>query len=167
MSLNYNYESPSHSVLGVLSEKELKIISRLKPFHFSTFDLFISKSGIINSGFGVFTKDFIPKDTLIDKYYGKYINGLYGGDYYFRIDDYLGIDALDPPRCYMAFLNDSSFRPTSKRGLRNFIEHNFTNNCKFQVDKVNKKVEIYSIVDIDPGSELFISYGNTYWNSTN
>ena len=56
------------------------------------------------------------------------------------------------------------FVPKSKRGLRNFTKHNFTNNCKFEVDIENKKVKVYSIIDIHPGSELFISYGSDYWS---
>ena len=103
------------------------------------------------------------KNSLIDKYLGKYVEGLYGGDYYFRIDDYFGIDGSIIPRCYMAFLNDASYRPISKRSLRKFVEHSFTNNCKFEVDISSKKVSVYSIMDIEPGSELFISYGNDYW----
>ena len=34
---------------------------------------------------------------------------------------------------YMAFLNDASYKPSSKRALRKFIEHKYTNNCKFEV----------------------------------
>jgi hypothetical protein len=160
-----NYTQETTFIINNLSKREKNELSKLNPYHHSQFNLQISKSNLDKAGFGVFTNDFIPKDTLIDQYYGRYIDGLYGGDYYFRIDDNIGIDALDSPRCYMAFLNDSAYRPTSKRGLRNFIEHNFTNNCKFVVDKINKKVEIYSLIDIHPGSELFISYGYEYWNN--
>ncbi len=146
-----------------ISKKDEKILQTLQPYTHSQFNLFIRKSNILGSGFGVFTHDFIPKGSLIDKYMGKYVEGLYGGDYFFRIDDSIGINALEPPRCYMAFLNDASYRPTSKRGLRRFVEHSFINNCKFEVDINNKKVSVYSIIDIEPESELFISYGNDYW----
>ncbi len=150
-------------ILPIMNKKEKLILEKLKPYHKSKFNLDISISRIERSGFGVFTNELIPKGSLIDMYYGKYVKGLYGGDYYFRIDDMIGIDALDPPRCYMAFLNDSNYRPVSKRGLKKFKEHSFTNNCRFEVDKVNKTVSIYSIVDIYPGNELFISYGSEYW----
>jgi SET domain-containing protein len=135
----------------------------MKTYTFSQFDLYIDLSNIPNSGLGVFTKEFIPKDSLIDGYFGRYVEGLYGGEYYFKIDNYIGIDASEEPRCYMSFLNDASFVPKSKRGLRNFTKHNFTNNCKFEVDIENKKVKVYSTIDIHPGSELFISYGSDYW----
>ncbi len=132
-------------------------------YHKSNYDLYISQSSIANSGLGVFTKSFIPKDTLIDGYFGEYSESLPGGEYFFRIDENGGINAIDEPRCYMAMLNDASYRPTSKRKLRIFIEHNYQNNCYFNVDITNKKVFVYSLFDIEPNSELFISYGNDYW----
>lgn len=150
-------------LLPIMNKKEKLILEKLEPYHKSKFNLEISISRIESSGFGVFTNDFIPRDSLIDMYYGREIKGLYGGDYYFKIDEMIGIDALDSPRCYMAFLNDSNYRPVSKRGLKKFKEHYFTNNCRFQVDKINKTVSVYSIIDINPGEELFISYGYEYW----
>jgi hypothetical protein len=108
-----------------------------KYYHKSHFNLYISKSGIHNAGSGVFTKDFIEKDSLIDEYYGDYNESLPGGEYFFRIDEEGGINAIDMPRCYMAMLNDSDYRPKSKRGLRNFIEHCFVNNCYFKVEIEN------------------------------
>lgn len=136
-----------------------------KFYHMSKFDLFIAKSSIVNSGFGVFTNEFIPKETMIDLYYGEYTESLPGGEYFFRIDNDGGINAIDMPRCYMAMLNDASYRPKSNRQKRKFIEHNYNNNCYFNVDDINKIVKIFSLVDIEKGSELFISYGSEYWNT--
>ena len=132
-------------------------------FHKSNFDLFISTSNISNAGLGVFTRTFIPNQTFIDEYYGEYTESLPGGEYFFRINEEGGINAIDIPRCYMAMLNDSSYRPRTNRGLRNFIDHNFINNCYFKVDIENKKVNVYSLYDIHPNDELFISYGSDYW----
>ena len=139
-------------------------------YHKSKFDLFIQKSKIINSGLGIFTNDFIKANTFIDYYFGEYTEHLIGGEYFFRIteknnDDNIncGINAINLPRCYMAMLNDASYIPTSKRKLKKFIEHNYKNNCTFIVDKINKKIEIYSLVDIQIGEELFIFYGPEYW----
>ena len=136
-----------------------------KFYHMSNFDLFIKNSNITNSGFGVFTNDFIPKDEMIDIYYGEYTESLPGGEYFFRIDNEGGINAIDMPRCYMAMLNDASFRPVSNRQKRKFVEHNYINNCYINVDVLNKIVKICSLVDIEKGSELFISYGSEYWNT--
>jgi hypothetical protein len=132
-------------------------------YHKSYFDLYINKSNIQNSGYGVFTKSFIPKDTLIDEYFGEYTECLPGGEYFFRINIDGGINAIDEPRCYMAMLNDASFVPKSKRQLRKFVEHDYKNNCVFKVDEINKKVYVFSKVDIPFESELFISYGDEYW----
>ena len=135
----------------------------LELYHHSSFNLYISTSNILNSGLGVFTNSFIPKDTYIDSYYGEYIEGFPGGEYFFRIDHDGGINAINTPRCYMAMLNDASYRPSSKRGLRKFVEHNYKNNCYFKNNIEDKKVEVYSLIDLHPGTELFISYGDDYW----
>ncbi len=131
-------------------------------YHKSKFDLYIDKSSITNSGLGVFTKQFIPKDSFIDEYYGEIIDYIYGGDYYFKIDKDYGINAEKFPRCYMAMLNDASYRPTSKRKLKKFSSHNFSNNCCFKIE--DNKIKIYSIKDIEENTELFVSYGSEYWN---
>lgn len=135
-----------------------------KLYHLSQYDLYINKSNIQNSGYGVFTKSFIPKDTLIDEYYGEYTESLPGGEYFFRINSDGGINAIDEPRCYMAMLNDASFVPKSKRQLRKFVHHEYKNNCFFKVDEINKKVFVFSKIDISPETELFISYGDEYWD---
>jgi len=147
-----------------LSKKEIMELKKLQLYHKSSFDLYIDKSSIPNSGFGIFTKSIIPKDTYIDDYYGDIIESCFGGEYYFSITDKLGINAINTPRCYMAMLNDASYRPTSKRKLLKFIEHDHKNNCCFITDIENKRVKVYSIVDILPNTELFVSYGEDYWN---
>jgi hypothetical protein len=138
-------------------------MNKSKYYHKSKFDLYINQSKIHNSGLGVFTGSFIPEDSYIDDYYGKYITWLFSGEYYFFINDYLGIDAVEYPRCYMAMLNDASYKPLSKRKLQKFIEHNYKNNCKFIVDEQNNTVKVYSLCNINIGDELFISYGSDYW----
>lgn len=133
-------------------------------FHNSSYDLYIDKSLLPNAGYGVFTKTFIAKGNFIDYYYGKIIEYFNGSEYLFEIDNKVYIDARDFPRCYMAMLNDASYRPTSKRALRKFKEHHYVNNCEFIVDKDKKEIQIWSIADIEPNSELFLSYGSDYWN---
>lgn len=135
-----------------------------KYYHNSTFNLYLDKSKICNGGIGVFTKSFIPKNSLIDEYFGELIYGFFGGEYYFSIDDDVGINAINFPRCYMAMLNDASYKPTSKRKLKKFIAHNYENNCYFHVNDEKNKVYVHSLVDIEQNSELFISYGSNYWD---
>lgn len=148
----------------ILSKKEIMELEKLKLYHKSSFDLYIDKSSIPNSGFGIFTKSIIPKDTYIDDYYGDIVESFFGGEYYISITDKLGINAINTPRCYMAMLNDASYKPISKRKLSKFIEHNHINNCSFITDIENKRVKVYSIIDILPNTELFVSYGENYWN---
>lgn len=145
-----------------MSKKDLKKLNSLNLYHKSKYNLYIDKSKIENSGFGVFTNDFIPKDTLIDEYFGEYTESLPGGEYFFRIDENGGINAIDTPRCYMAMLNDASYIPVSNRALKKFKFHTFQNNCYFKI--INKQVYVYSLCDIDSKSELFIPYGKDYWN---
>ena len=77
-----------------------------------------------------------------------------------------------PPRCYMDMLNDANFKPINKNKSKGkskrkqiTISNNFSNNCTFITDEENLTVSIYSITDIEPESELFISYGDSYWSN--
>jgi SET domain-containing protein len=51
----------------------------------------------------------------------------------------------------MAMINDAQF---SKK---------YSNNTVFEGDLENKKVYVVSLRDIEPGEELFVSYGEGYW----
>ncbi len=62
------------------------------------------------------------------------------------------------PRCFMAMVNDATEDPE------------FTNNCDFEVeidesDITQSKIYIVSLRDIEPGEELFVSYGSDYWKT--
>ena len=133
-------------------------------FHHSSFDLYIANSVLPNAGYGVFTRSLIPKGTFIDYYYGTIIPYFNGSEYLFEIDDKVYVDARDFPRCYMAMINDAAYKPISKRALRKFKTHSYVNNCDFIVNKEKKEIQVWSTMDILPGSELFISYGSGYWN---
>ena len=131
----------------------------------TNFDLYIGKSNIEHAGLGVFTNDYIFEDTIIGEYNGELIENFEPniGDYYYEIVEPdkekgiigVGIDALKFPRDYMAMINDASFEKVLK------------NNCEFQTDVENKKVYIVAIKDIQPEEELFVSYGEGYWNISN
>jgi len=146
------------------TKKEVRELEKLQLYHKSSFNLFIDKSKIQGAGFGIYTKSLIPKDTYIDDYYGEIIESFYGGEYCFAITDKLIINAIKTPRCYMAMLNDASYKPISKRKLSKFVTHEYKNNCYFVTDIENKRVKVYSSIDILPNNELFISYGDDYWN---
>ncbi len=142
-----------------------KELESLQLYHKSKFDLYIQKSQIPFAGYGVFTRSFIPKNSYIDDYYGEIIDYMCGGEYSFFIDNGIIVDAKNPPRCFMAMINDASFRPKSKRALKKFYSHNFSNNCHFETDEINKRVMVYSKEDIQSNSELFVWYGSDYWTN--
>ena len=120
-------------------------------YHTSRFALEISTSTIANAGSGVFAKEDIPEKTQIDYYTGQY-SRIPLSRYYVMIREDWGIDAGSYPRCYMGMLNDS-FTST------------FTNNCTFEIDEEKDLVSVWSTRKISAGEELFISYGDSYWNS--
>jgi hypothetical protein len=118
-------------------------------YHSSRFNIEIRNSNIREAGLGVFTNEAIAANTMIDYYTGEYRSRCFSR-YYFLIREGLGIDALDYPRCYMGMLNDS-------------FGSKYSNNCKFVVDLKRETVSVWSIKDISPGEELFVSYGEDFW----
>jgi SET domain-containing protein len=47
--------------------------------------------------------------------------------------------------------------------LNDSFNSNFKNNCEFRVDEEKQTVSVWSLRQIEAGEELFISYGDTYW----
>jgi hypothetical protein len=118
-------------------------------FHNSRCNLSIRNSNIKFAGKGVFTEDCIPSNTFIDLYLGNICFYARCGSYFVEIDETSGINAISFPRCYMAMINDA---------------HNsqFSNNCEIRINVGN--VEVWSIQTIEQGRELFMSYGDDFWN---
>ncbi len=134
------------------SKHEYKYVAPVPSYyHNSVFKLEIRDSAIKEAGQGVYTLEDIAKDTLIDYYLGTY-QSIPTSRYYLQIKDGLGIDAGNYPRCYMGMLNDS-------------FNSNFQNNCTFVINESNNTVSVQSIRDIKAGEELFVSYGDSYWNT--
>ena len=144
-------------------------------YHTSKFNLFLAQSQLANSGLGVYTREFIPANTLIDEYYGTQ-SCLLGGSYVLYLKEGCYIDAIGYPRCFMGMINDASFVPKKiirkkKKKIDKTPDANYDvnnnkliNNCKFVIDKENSRAYVHTICDINPGSELFVSYGSEYWN---
>ena len=147
--------------------KELKRPVKLlkeKVCYINTTDLRleIKESTIKNAGNGVFTKEFIPANTRVGFYEGivskdeRLIT-----DYTFTLSNKWFVDGSHYPRSYIAMVNDP-------------FNGEFKYNCEFDVQHVDKngktlrfkdrRVFLRSIVDIEPGEELFASYGDDYWN---
>ena len=131
--------------------KEQDIESSVIPEYYnnSKFNLQVKNSTIQNAGLGVFTLEKIPARTYIGNYEGKKSRNK-TGIYFFELNDKMGIDAIDFPRCYTAMINDS-YKSENKL------------NCEFIVNENEFTVEIHSIDDIEIGNELFVSYGDSYW----
>ena len=115
----------------------------------TSFNLFVAKSNIKNAGNGLFTKDYIDKDTCLGIYEGIIVknNVPLSSEYSLDLENGTYVDALDYPRCILAMINDS--RDTN------------TQNCK--IDIINSKAYIYTIKNIESNQELYMSYGNHYW----
>jgi hypothetical protein len=142
-------------------------------YHHSRFNLYLKESQIPESGLGVYTKDVIPSNTIIDEYLGDVLeNG--GGAYVLYVNDKCHIDAYDFPRCYMAMLNDAShiYKKIIRKKKRRiditpdgYYDKNgnlLTNNCEFVFN--GNRGFVSSIREIQPDEELFISYGDGYWD---
>jgi hypothetical protein len=142
-------------------------------YHTSKHDLYLASSQIPNAGLGVYTRTAIPPNTLIDEYTGYVRTSKYGGPYVFEVDEECYIDARDFPRCYMGMVNDCSYvlRKVKRKKKRwvdvtpdGYYDKNNQKvvvNCKFAVE--GKRAYVYSIQEIPPDSELFLSYGEDYW----
>jgi hypothetical protein len=140
-----------------LSDEELDV----SYYNDGPFNLYITKSGLQEAGLGVYTEDFIPDNTIIGEYTGEIVESynIETNDYYYELVEPdetngvtgIGIDSSKLPRCYMAMINDAQF---SKK---------YSNNTVFEGDVENKKVYVVSLRDIEPGEELFVSYGEGYW----
>lgn len=120
--------------------------------------LFIKRSKIPNSGKGLFTKVFIPKNTLVVEYKGKisswkdanHAEGLNGYIYYVNRNHV--IDALNYKKALARYANDAK-GPGSIKGVRNNSDY----------VKEGGKIYIKTIKDILPGSEILVGYGKEYW----
>lgn len=143
------------------SEEEIEAIEA-NFYNDGPFNLYITHSQLPDSGLGVYTQDFIPEDTIIGEYRGEIVKSynLETNDYFYELAEAdeangimgVGIDSSKLPRCYMAMINDAQFSKT------------YSNNCVFEGDVDEQKVYVVSTRDIEPEEELFVSYGEGYWN---
>jgi uncharacterized protein len=120
--------------------------------------LYVKKSGIPNSGMGLFTKKAIPKGTKIVEYKGrksawkdvKDEDGKNG--YIFYINRNHVIDALPHKSALARYANDA-------RGLVKIP--GIKNNADYVIDGLKAYIE--SKKPIEAGQEIFVDYGKDYW----
>ena len=115
----------------------------------------ITTSTIPNAGNGAFTNLFLKKGTVLGNYKGKRLskdqyNRLRDQSYVWELSSRHGpiyIDGKNPKKSnWLRFLNDSRDR-------------------RINVEPYQYRGDIYyrTIKNIQPGAELFISYGDDYW----
>lgn len=117
-------------------------------YHNSKYNIKIHNSNIKLAGKGVITEELIPKNSFIDFYTGDIYYNIKCGVYFVEINEICGVNAILFPRCYMAMINDA-------------YNSQFINNCEIRIH--NDNVEIWSLINIEKGEELFFSYGDEYW----
>lgn len=117
----------------------------------------VKESMIPGAGKGLFTNEFIPKNTRIIEYKGRirtwqeaqYDDTNY---YIFFVNENHVIDAKRQKKSLARYINDANGLQKVK-GLRN--------NAQFICDGL--KVFVESTRDIPAGTEIFVGYGKEYW----
>lgn len=123
--------------------------------------LFIKHSQIASAGNGLFSTIEIKPNRIIARYFGEMISldeaqlraKLGKGEHFIKIDDQHIIDCYDTPG-FAKYANDaeSLTNPT-----------NFKNNAAIvRVPGIVIPV-LASTTQIYPGQEIFVGYGNAYW----
>lgn len=121
--------------------------------------LLVKQSGLPAAGKGLFTRNFIPKNTRIVEYKGKLTtwkdvvhNDGENGYIYFVKRNHV-IDASRTLSALARYANDA-------RGISRV--KGLGNNAEYREDGL--KVYITAVKDIPAGSEIFVSYGKEYWD---
>jgi len=124
-------------------------------------NLVVKKSTLPDAGKGLFTKVFIPKGTRITEYKGKIMTWK---DVEAHVDDHIGyvfwfsnqyvIDAWKTKKGVAHYANDAKGLVRIK-GVRN--------NSVYDTEK--RRCYIVATRDIPAGSEIFVDYGDEYWEA--
>lgn len=120
-------------------------------------NLTVKTSTIPNSGKGLFTKVFLPKNTRIVEYLGiicawKDVEHNFDNGYIYYVNRNHVIDAGNNKKLLARYANDAS-------GLLKI--KGLTNNAVYKTE--GKRVYIEAAQDIAAGAEIFVSYGKEYW----
>ncbi len=127
---------------------------------FSEKTLAVKKSTLPGAGKGLFTLEFIPKNSIIAEYRGKINtwkevkNDNSTNGYLYYVNRNWVIDARTYLKSKARYANDA-------RGMKKI--KGITNNSVY-VEK-DSKVFIQSKKDIKPGEEIFVDYGKEYWDA--
>ncbi len=132
----------------------LLLIMQIEPIK-----LVVKASTLPGAGKGLFTKEFIAKDTCFLEYKGsittwKEVSGDDHNAYIFFVNRNHVIDASKHMEELARYINDA-------RGIKKVTGIN--NNTYYAV--IKKRVFVYATKDIPAGSELFVGYGKDYWDT--
>lgn len=109
-------------------------------------------------GFGVFTREFIPSDTVLEECH--YIRYRRDECQSLTINDYV-YELADPPE---GADEDKGFNALVL-GFGSIYNHSFENNAHYLFDS-EKGVFVYQAIrDIQPEDQIFISYGERWWDT--
>lgn len=121
----------------------------------------IRTSKIPGAGFGLFAKYDIPKDTVIDYYYGKNLTKKEFNQsedhecmYIMEINKNHYIDG-ETEKNFISYCNDA-------RGLTRVP--GIRNNSYFCITEDGKNMAMVTSRNIKADEELFVFYGSSYWN---
>ena len=124
-------------------------------------NLVVKKSTLPDAGKGLFTKVLIPKGTRITEYKGKIMTWK---DVQAHVDDHIGyvfwfsnqyvIDAWKTRKGVAHYANDAKGLVRIK-GVKN--------NAVYDTEK--RRCYIVATRDIPAGSEIFVDYGDEYWEA--
>ena len=120
----------------------------------------LKESTLPGAGKGLFTLNFIAKETCIAEYKGtittwKNVNHLDGKNaYVFYVNRNHVVDANDHHLELARYINDA-------KGLQKI--KGITNNAYYVVKK--KQIFVYALKNIAANSEIFVAYGKEYWDT--
>lgn len=125
-------------------------------------------------GFGAFAEKKIPRHTFLTEYVGQFMD-----DFAASAKDYIH---KHTQRNYAYGLNDTPHNTKTKSdpyspvtldaqyagNFARFLNHSSTPNCETRYTNVHGDLHmaLYTIRSVDPGSELCLSYGASYWGDT-
>ena len=97
---------------------------------------------------------------------------MWDDDYGFDIDNYYSIcghkDFTNDSNYLGHLINDGAKHNSTARSENIYLKISYLkSNCMFQKSKYGLYVAVVSTKNIEPGEELFISYGIPYWRSHN
>ncbi|MGF1678555.1 MAG: SET domain-containing protein-lysine N-methyltransferase [Candidatus Methylacidiphilales bacterium] len=109
-------------------------------------------------GFGVFSDDFIASGTLLEEcHWIKYRRADCQSP---KINDYV-YEVADTPQTP----DEEKGYNALVLGFGSIYNHSFDNNAHYLYDEARNVFVYQAIKDIQPGDQIFISYGEQWWNT--